>query len=259
MIGRIREVFQYNDMIRSLVLRELRGKYKGSILGFLWTFINPLCQIVVYIMVFSHIFRSGIEQYPVYLITGMFPWIFFSGAIQQSTYCIRSQSEMVKKIYFPREVLPIVCVTFNFINMLFCFVIVFLTIGGFRWGINWRALLFLPLVMLIEYVFTLGVSLILSAITVYFRDVEHIVSVILMALIYLTPVMYRTDMLSGKLKVLFMCNPLTPLIENYHNILYDKIYPSCSNLIISGTLAIALLIVGELIFIKLEANFAEEM
>ena len=100
-MGRIRELIAYREMIASLVKRELRGKYKGSVLGFLWTFINPLCQIVIYTIVFSMIMRSGIENFNIYMISGMIPWFFFSGAILQGAGCIRAQADMVKKIYFP--------------------------------------------------------------------------------------------------------------------------------------------------------------
>ena len=123
------EIFEYRDMVNSLVKRDLRGKYKGSVLGFLWTYINPLCQIIVYTVVFSVIIRSGLEQFYVYMITGMIPWLFFDMSLRQGTGCVRYQGEMVKKIYFTREVLPLACVTSNFINMLFCFMFVFFVVA----------------------------------------------------------------------------------------------------------------------------------
>lgn len=123
-MGRIRELVEYREMTASLVRRELRGKYKGSILGFLWTFINPLCQIVIYTVVFSMIMRSGLENFNIYMISGMIPWFFFSGSVLQGAGCIRAHANMVKKIYFPREVLPVVVTTFQFINMLLSFIFI---------------------------------------------------------------------------------------------------------------------------------------
>ena len=155
----LKEIFDYRDMVNSLVRRDLRGKYKGSVLGFLWTFINPLCQMIVYTIVFSVIIRSELEQFYVYMITGMVPWLFFDMALRQGSCCVRYQGELVKKIYFPREVLPLACVTSNCINMLFCFLIVFLVLMISSVGVRLEALLWLPLVMGIEYLLTLGFTL----------------------------------------------------------------------------------------------------
>lgn len=253
------EIFMYIDMIKSLVKRDLRGKYKGSVLGFLWTFINPLCQIIVYIIVFSMIVRTNLENFYAYIIVGMMPWFFFDMSLRQGSGCVRYQGEMVKKIYFPREVLPLACVTSNFINMLFCFIIVFaiLIISGI--GISLKALFFLPMVMMIEYVLVLGFTLIVSAGTVYFKDLEHIVTVILMAWIYLTPILFSMDVIPEKMAWIFKCNPMTPIIEAYHNILYWKCMPKGRELLYSIVWAMVILIVGGLTFAKLNDNFAEEL
>ena len=249
----------YTDMIKSLVKRDLRGKYKGSVLGFLWTFINPLCQIIVYIIVFSMIVKTNLENFYAYIIVGMMPWFFFDMSLRQGSGCVRYQGEMIKKIYFPREVLPLACVTSNFINMLFCYIIVFaiLIISGI--GLSFKALFFLPMVMMVEYVLVLGFTLIVSAGTVYFKDLEHIVTVILMAWIYLTPILFSMDVIPEKMVWIFKCNPMTPIIEAYHNILYWKCMPKGRELLYSMVWAMVILIVGELTFAKLNDNFAEEL
>ena len=138
---RIKDIISYSDMIGSLVKKDLRGKYKGSVLGFLWTFINPLCQIIVYTIVFSVIVRSNLDKFYVYMIVGMIPWLFFDMSLRQGSGCVRYQGDMIKKIYFPREVLPVSCVTSNFINMLFCFVIVFAVLFISGIGVRIEALL----------------------------------------------------------------------------------------------------------------------
>jgi len=246
-------------MIKSLVKRDLRGKYKGSVLGFLWTFINPLCQILVYIIVFSMIVKNDMEQFYVYIIAGMIPWFFFDTSLRQGAGCVRYQGEMIKKIYFPREVLPLACVTSNFINMLFCFIIVFAVLLFTGAGISVKTLFFLPMVMLVEYVLVLGFTLIVSAGTVYFKDLEHIVTVILMAWIYLTPILFSMDMIPAEITWIFKYNPMTPVIEAYHNILYWKCIPKGAELLYSVVCAVGILIIGELIFVKLNDNFAEEL
>lgn len=256
---RLKELYQYREMVFSLVRRDLRGRYKASLLGFLWTFINPLCQILVYSFVFSMIMRTGIEQFYVYLISGMIPWIFFSSAVSGGTMCIKNQSEMVKKIYFPREVLPISFVTSAFINMLFCFIMIFLVVGVSGRGFNVVALLFLPLVMIVEYVMALGFTMIVSGLTVYFRDMEHIVSVIMMAWIYLTPIMYTVEMVPEKLRGVYLINPMTPVVQAYQQILYYKQIPEMGTLGLAALFALIILVIGVIAFRKLERNFAEEM
>lgn len=259
MTSKIKELYQYREMIISLVRRDLRGRYKASVLGFLWTFINPLCQILVYTFVFQFIMRTGIEQFSVYLISGMIPWIFFSSAVSGGTTCIKNQSEMVKKIYFPREVLPISFVTSAFVNMLFCFIMIFLVIAVSGRGFSIIALLFLPLVMIIEYIMALGFTFIVSGMTIYFRDMEHIVGVIMMAWIYLTPIMYSVEMVPEKLRPVYYLNPMTPVIEAYQHILYYKTIPAMKTLCLAGVFAAIVLIIGSIAFKKMERNFAEEL
>ena len=259
MLKKIKEIYGYREMIFSLVKRDLRGRYKASVLGFLWTFINPLCQILVYTFVFQFIMRTGIEQFSVYLISGMIPWIFFSTAVSGGTMCIKNQSEMVKKIYFPREVLPISFVTSAFVNMLFCFIMIFLEIAVSGRGFNAVAFLFLPLVMIIEYIMALGFTFIVSGLTIYFRDMEHIVGVIMMAWIYLTPIMYSVEMVPERLRSVYYINPMTPVIQAYQEILYYEQIPQMKTLLLSGVFGVVILFVGAIAFKHMERNFAEEM
>jgi ABC-2 type transport system permease protein len=257
---RIIGIIEYRDMIFSLVKRELRGRYKGSVLGFLWTYINPLCQIIVYSVVFSTIFDVNIDKFYLYLAIGMMPWIFFGSSIQGGSTCIRAASDMVKKIYFPREVIPISYVTSTFVNMLLSFLIVFLAIIFSGIGFNIYALIYLPLIMIIEYAFALGLAFVVSSVTVYFRDVEQITGVILMMWIYLTPIMYDVEYISDETlrKVLFI-NPMTSIIIVYHDILYYKTVPQANHLLMSGITAVVFLCLGYFVFTRLERNFAEEL
>ena len=259
MINRIKEIVDYRDMVGSLVKRELRGKYKGSVLGFLWTFINPLCQIIVYTIVFSIIIRSDLNNFYVYMITGMIPWLFFDSSMRIGSGCIRYQGDMINKIYFPREILPLAAVTANFVNMLFCFVIVFLVLFVSGVGVSVTALLCLPCVMAIQYIMVLGFTLLISSITVYFKDMEHIVTVMLMAWIYLTPILYPITLIPGRLTWIFKLNPMTYVIECYHSILYWKTVPTAKIMLYSFIAAFVVLVVGELVFAKLDNNFAEEL
>lgn len=259
MIERIKDIIEYRDMISSLVKRDLRGRYMGSALGFLWSFVNPLGQIIIYTIVFTFIFRTGLEKYYIYMVAGLIPWLFFSTALSEGSFCIRSQSEMIKKIYFPREVLPIACVTSQFVNMLFCFVVIFVILIVTGYGMNVKALLFLPLVMIIEYVMTLGGVLIVSCVTVYVRDLQQIIGLVLMAWIYATPIMYAADMIPENLRTIYTyINPMTPIINAYHDIIYYKTMPT-GDIVISAVEAIILLVIGFVLFGHFEFGFAEEM
>lgn len=259
MFQRIKDIYAYRDMIFSLVRRELRGRYKGSVLGFLWTYINPLCQVIVYSAVFSVIFKVQIDKFYLYLIIGMMPWTFFNTSVQGGTTCIRAQADMVKKIYFPREVIPIAYVTSAFVNMLLSFIIVFLAVLVSGYGFNLQVLLYLPLIMIIEYLLALGIAFIVSGITVYFRDLEQIVGVIMMAWIYITPIMYNMDYVPEQYRSLIVLNPMTPIVEVYHQILYYRIVPTTNYLLLAGGASLVIFIVGFFVFGRLDRNFAEEM
>ena len=267
----LKELYDYRQMIFSLVKKDLRGRYKGSALGFLWTFLNPLLQLVVYSIVFSTIFRNNIEKFYLYLFIGLLPWMFFSSSLTVGSVSVISSKDMVKKIYFPREVLPIAYVTSSFVNMLLCFLVVFIVmiIGGIdpNSTFHWTALLYLPIVMIVEYVLALGFAMLASALTVYFRDLEHILGIITMAWMYATPILYDVSMIQnilvekgmGNLMHLYMLNPMTPIIVAYHQILYYGQAPDMSTLLSAVVLGLFFLILGYLVFRKLQRGFAEEL
>lgn len=256
---KLKNILEYYDMINSLTRRDLRGKYKGSVLGFLWTFLVPLCQIIVYTIVFSNIFRNGLEHFYIYLSIGMIPWLFFNEALTQGAGAIVNQADMTKKIYFPREVLPISVVNSRFINMLLSYIIVFIFIFFSGVGFKLPLLPYLLLVFLVEYILALGGSILLSALTVYFRDVEYIVGVAMMAWIWMTPIMYATDAVPEKLDFILKLNPMSPIIMAYHDILYYQVTPNVLGLLMCFVFSVLFLIVGEIIFTHLEYNFAEEL
>ena len=245
----IKEIYNYRTMIGSLIQRDLRGRYKGSVLGFAWTFLNPLLQLIVYTVVFSEIMRMGIEDYYLFLFVALIPWIFFNSSLTGGASCIISQKEMVKKIYFPREVIPISFVTCQLVNMLLSLIVVFVVLLISGKGINLEALAFLPII----------IPMISSAITVYLRDIEHIIIILGTAWQFLTPVMYSVDMVPERFRPIFMLNPMTPITVAYRDILYYKKTPEITTLVHGFVLSIILLIVGCVIFGILKKHFAEEM
>ena len=255
----IKELYAYRQMIFSLVKKDLRGRYKGSVLGFLWTFINPLFQLIVYTMVFSFILKSNIERYYLYLFVALIPWIFFSSSITVGAASVVAQKDLVKKIYFPRMVIPISYVTSCFVNMLLCFIVIFAVIIITGVGVNFVALLTLPIIMIVEYILALGMALLTSAVTVYFRDLEHILGIIAMDWMYMTPIMYDKSIIPEKLQPVFNINPMTHVIECYRTVLYNKALPDLSSLLSALGLGMLFLLIGCLVFNKLQKHFAEEL
>ena len=259
LVSIFKELYQYREMIRSLIHRDLRGRYKGSVLGFLWTFINPLLQLGVYTIVFSSIMRMGIDDYYLFLFVALIPWMFCATSIVGGSTCILANQNLVTKIYFPREVLPLAIVTSNFINMLYCFVIVLSVVVIFSDKTNFAAWLYLPLIAILEYVLVLGMTFFFSALTVYFRDFEHILGILTMGWQFLTPVMYSVDMVPQEYLTFFNLNPMTPIITAYRDILYYKKIPYLDTLIAGFIFSILILIVGFIVFNRLKRRFAEEL
>lgn len=255
----VKELYDYREMIMSLVHRELRGRYKGNALGFLWNFINPLLQLLVYTLVFSVIMRNGIKDYYLYLFVALIPWIFFSTSISSGCNCIMNSADMVKKIYFPREVLPISFVASQFVNMLLSFVVLFAVLIVSGKGLAFVPLLYLPLIMLVEFVLALGMTLLFSAITVYLRDVGNILSIISMAWQFMTPVMYGREQVPERLLWLFDLNPMTSVIEAYRDILYYQQIPQLSTLAIAVAFGAFFLVLGAIVFRRLQRGFAENL
>lgn len=253
------EIYNYREMILSLVRRDLKGRYKGSALGFLWTFVNPLLQLCVYTMVFSVIMRNGIEDYYLFLFVALIPWIFFNTCVSGGAGCVLSQQDLVKKIYFPRQVLPIAYATSQFVNMLLSFLVVFAVLIVMGKGISLSAIIYLPIIMVVEYALALGMVFIFSALTIYLRDTEYILGIVSMAWQFLTPVMYSVDMVPESMRTIFYLNPMTSVIVAYRDILYYKKAPELQTLILAAVMGIVLLIVGILVFGKLERRFAENL
>lgn len=259
MIDRIKELYTYREMIVSMIRRDLRGRYKASALGFLWTFLYPLLQLLIYTVVFSIIMRSGIENFYIYLFVGLVPWNFFSSAVSGGASCVVAQGNLIKKIYFPRAVLPISYVSSMFVNMLFVFGVIFLVLGMSGVGVSFSALCYLPLLFFVEYILALGLCMISSALTVRFRDLEYILSILMMALMYMTPIMYSIDMVPEKLRIIFLINPMASIIEAYHQILYFKTAPQVSTLTSAAIWGLGSLVVGIFVFEKMQRTFVEEL
>ena len=257
-MSNIKELFKYSEFLKSNVKKDIRGKYKGSFLGVLWSFINPLLSVLVYAIVFHYIMRFNIDHYLIYLISGIIPWTFFTTSINSGMNSILFNANIIKKVYFPREILPISSVTSGLINFLIsCLIIlIFAIFSGVGIGFS---LMFLPMIVVIQYLFTLGVVFILSAVEIYVKDIEHIVNFFISMLFYVTPILYTPDYVPKNMAFILKLNPMSYIIEAYHDIFYYKQFPNIYNLCIVFTLSIIIFFVGYKIFRKLQKGFAEEV
>lgn len=252
------EIYKYREFLKTSIKKDFRGKYKKSILGVLWSFLNPLFQLLIYALVFPFILKNDVDNYIIFLIVALMPWNFFNMTILQSAACIVSNGGIIKKVFFPREILPISTTTSNLINFLITCIIVFaaLFISGIGIG---PSIVMLPLIVLIQYIFQLGLSFIFSSITVYIRDIEYLLNVFMMLMFYMCPIVYSADMIPNKFLPLFKLNPMFHIIEYYRQILYYKQMPNITNLLWLLGFCIIILALGLMIFKKLEKRFAEEL
>ena len=255
----IKELWHYREMIISLVKRDLKGRYKGSAMGFLWTMINPLLQLAVYTFVFSVIMPSGVERFYLFLFVALVPWLFFSTCLSTGTTVIFAQQEMVKKIYFPRQILPISFTISQFVNMLLSFVVIFIVLIFSGIKFNFKALACLPIIMLIQFILCLGITFVVSALTVYLRDLEYILSIISMAWMYLTTILYPIENVPEAYIGICYINPMTSIIVAYRDILYSSKVPEMGTLVIAVFMGILLLAIGLVSFEHLQRHFAEEL
>lgn len=253
-----KELYNYREFLKTSIKKEFRGKYKKSFLGVLWSLLNPLFQLLIYALVFPFILKNNVDNYTMFLIVALMPWTFFNMTILQSAASIVTNGGIIKKVYFPREILPISTASSNLLNFLITGVIVFaaLLISGIGIG---KSVLVLPIIILIQYILQLGLSFIFSSITVYVRDVEYLLNVFMMLMFYLCPIVYSADMIPEKFLPIFKLNPMFHIIEYYRTILYYKEIPNMLNVFILLIVCLVILVIGYLIFQKCKKRFAEEL
>lgn len=253
-----KELYQYRELLKTNVHKEIRGKYKGSILGVLWSFLNPLLMVAVYAIVFPYIMRMTQDNYLVFLITGVIPWVFFTAVVTSGCNCVWINGGIIKKVYFPRVILPLSVVTAALINFLISCVIIliFVFFSGIGFSIN---ILWLPVIALIQSAFSLGLLLALSAINVYVKDIEYLVQFLMNLAFYATPIIYNAAMFPEQYRWILYLNPMAHIIDAYRSIFYYKAMPNLHHLLIVGIGSFIVLIIGYTIFKKLEKGFAEEL
>ena len=255
----LHELYDYRTMISSMVKRDLVGRYKKSVLGFLWSFIDPLIQLLIYTFLFTVIMPTNIPYFHICLFVALVPWLFIASCLTGGCMSVIGQQDMLKKIYFPREVLPVAFVTAQFVNMVLSFIMVFFVLLITGYGLSWTAILCLPLVMIVEYILALGITFIASSITVYFRDFQQILNALSLVLMYASPIIYTLEFVPQKYRIVYMMNPITRVLVAYRDILYYKQLPELSNMVLGIVESLIVLLIGVVVFKKLSRHFAEEL
>ena len=258
MLNFLKNLYNYRELLKTNVKKEIRGKYKNSFLGVLWSFLNPLLQIAVYAIVFPLILRNTQENYVIFLCCGLIPWTFFATSITRAAFTMVENGNILKKVYFPREILPISVVTSETVNFLISTIIIicFVVFGGL--GIS-KYVIFYPIVLIAQYLLILSIAFIVSSISVYIRDLQHLIGVALQLLFYAAPIVYAPESIPAEFKWVLDYNPMTYIINGYRDIFYNQCRPDLSELGILFLISLGIIVIGYLIFNKLQRKFAEEL
>ncbi len=252
-------LYNYRQLLKSNVKKEIRGKYKGSFLGILWSFVNPLLTALIYAIVFPIILKSSEPNYVTFIVIGILPWTYFTTVIMQATSTVLVNAGIIKKVYFPREILPISINTSGLINFLISCLIIFIFLIFSGIGFSWYILL-LPLIIMTQYILQQGIIFITSAVNVYIRDAEYIINFFINMLFYATPILYSAEMFkNSSFSWIINFNPMAVIINCYRDVLFYKSMPQIKSLLIVLFFSCILSYIGLIIFKKLEKGFAEEI
>jgi lipopolysaccharide transport system permease protein len=267
MIRRIVDLYHYRELIKNLVIRDLKVRYKNSVLGVLWSLLNPLLMTVVFTVVFTLMVPSDIEKFPVFFMCGFLPWSFFSASVMGGTGSIVNNSGLIKKVYFPREILPLADVLSNLVNFLLALLVLFAMIVIFQVRLT-PAVLMLPLIILVQVMFVTGMALFLSTANVFYRDTQHILEVVMQAWFFVTPIFYPITILPKSHQILGYTvdvqlwarrlNPMASLIASYRDVLYRGVPTGLDFFLRTAVQCFAILVIGYLVFCRFSPVFGEE-
>ena len=259
MIARLRELWTFRELVWALVTRELKVKYKNSILGFFWSLLNPLLTMLVFTFIFSFVFRAGIKDFPLFFLTGLLPWNFFALSLNRATSSMIENANLIKKVYFPRESIPFSILLTNLIDFVLELVVLFAFLLLWRyWFFAYLPTLLLAVVAL--FLFTAGVALVVSAATVYFRDLQQLVPLGVMIWFYGTAVIYPLDMVPASARpVLAYVNPMNPIVALFRDSLYWLQWPAWHSVLYVVVVATAVFAAGYTLFVHMAPELAKEV
>ncbi|MDB6029253.1 MAG: type transporter [Verrucomicrobiales bacterium] len=246
------------DLLRELVLRDIKVQYKSSLLGVAWSLLNPLFQLLVFVFLFRVVMPLGISNYGAFAFSGMLAWSWFQLSMTQATGAITSHRELIRRPGFPAAILPVITVTTNLMHLLFALPLLLIFIFFSTGQLN-VTILALPLVMMLQFILTLSLAYVLATANVLFRDTQHLVGVFLQLLFYFTPVFYSAQQVPQKYQMLYQLNPMVHIVAAYRDLLLFGKMPNLMVMLFLALAASGLLIVGYRIFMHSRDRFVEEL
>jgi lipopolysaccharide transport system permease protein len=272
MISNFKKLFAYRELLFSLTKKELKVKYRGSVLGFFWSLLNPVLIMLVYSFVFTIVLRQGIKEFAVFLLCALLPFNFFQNSVNYGAGCVIANANLVKKIYFPKEIIPLSIVLSNLVNFLLELVVLFVVLSIFKYKF-YTYLYLLPLIILIEVFFVSGITLLVSSLNVLFRDLQHLVSILMMVWFFGTPIIYPLAMVPERFQFWMQLNPMAVFATFYRDIFYYVKFPDFVKyqdsfglyipdyriILICLGVTFGIFFLGYFVFKKIEPRFAEEV
>ena len=258
-LGQNLELFWfYRELLWNLAHREITQRYKQSILGYAWVIINPLAQLLVMNFVFSTILKVNSLGVPfiIFLSVALLPWNLFTQSLTSSTGALVGNSNLITKIYFPREILVYATIIAKLVDYFYSCIVLVIFFILFRTSISIN-ILWIPAILAIQLIFTMGLSLILAAFNLFYRDIQYLLNLILMVWMYLTPIMYPVEMLPEKYRFIFMLNPMAVIVNAYRQVMLSGSGPNLNSLGLALLMSVTVFIIGFLVFKKFEGEFAD--
>jgi ABC-type polysaccharide/polyol phosphate export permease len=253
------ELVEYRDLLFQMTLRDLLIRYKQAIMGFGWAVFMPVMNAAIFTVIFTRVSPLDLDvPYPIYVYAGLLPWNFFASALKFSMTSLTSNSSLVTKIYFPREVLPFSAVLVSLVDFLVAASVLGALMIYYRIGISWTLLL-LPLIVAVQLIFTAGMALVLAMGNLFLRDVKYLAEVVITLWMFATSVVYPVDRIGGSLGTLLKLNPMTPIIEAYRSVLLRNELPATAPFLFATAVSLLVFFVSWIAFHRAELEFAENI
>ena len=264
MLHNLRQLLRYRALIKSLVARDLKARYRGSVLGFFWSFVNPLLLLLVYTFVFTVVMPgargAGLEPFALFMFCGILPWAWFSSSLLEASNVLIAGGNLIKKVLFPAEVLPIVTVLAGLVHFALGLPILAGFLLYYRTPVVLTDLLWFPLIVFVQLLLTTGLALLVSALTVHFRDVRDLLQNLLTLWFFATPIIYPIEQVPARIRPYLELNPLTHLVVAYQEVLFRPgPFTAGARLLAVAAMSVAVLVAGYFVFDRLRDTLAEEV
>jgi ABC-type polysaccharide/polyol phosphate export permease len=258
MLTRLQELWARRELVGALASRDLQIRYRGSVFGLLWSLMHPLVLAAVYLVAFRYVIRIPIPNYALFLLAGLLPWIFVASSLGMAATSIVDQGQLIKKLSFPREVLPIATVVSQFVHFAVGYLAVVPPLAAYSVGLG-PSVLLVPVLMVLLALFTCGLALAMATAQVYLRDTRHLLDVALQVWFWLTPVVYSLDLVPARFRPLFMLNPLALFLTAFRDATLLKTAPPIGETILLSLLTTAVFVAGYAVFLRGQRRVAEHI